>query len=357
MKQLITNLSIISIILVPSAAISGEHCSNRNNQLAHLSGIQRVICEKALAAGYNLEEAGCINPNVAWFDRDNSMSEIDVSSNNRSVDSRIGRAMATIATRNGKTQAIQVCPGVYLATAHGVLDNPETAAEQNRDVRSPSDQRVYTLPYPLSRDSIMRATTDEQYISPVLRDPSKWSDRKSDYVFIKIDEGQALRPNDFVRPLNGTVAQFVEASEELKSIEANLYRGKTRFDLTDNNTPDNDRTSWKTSFEDLQEIYEKPLKVNSRCKLVSSNTGLISSDCPSESSVSGSPLITTVDNEPFLMGTVNSGFDGDFGFLTNNNGNNYVPSESFCSDYETACGQPCAQFDQVVPKKEQTVSL
>ena len=74
---------------------------------------------------YRLDEIDCMsNPescvhNATWYqDRDNSMSPV-------STKKGVGAAMASVFTKNGRSQAIQVCPGVYLATAHGVLDKPK----------------------------------------------------------------------------------------------------------------------------------------------------------------------------------------------------------------------------------------
>ena len=68
-----------------------------------------------------IREMNCmINPEsclhkAAWYqDRDNSMSAV-------STEEGVGAAMAIFWTLNGFTQGIQVCRGVFLATAHGVL--------------------------------------------------------------------------------------------------------------------------------------------------------------------------------------------------------------------------------------------
>lgn len=72
-------------------------------------------------------------PHIAsWYqDRDNSMSPV-------STEEGVGAAMATFWAHLGSfSQGIQVCPGVYLATAHGVLDDPVKARMQGRDLRDP----------------------------------------------------------------------------------------------------------------------------------------------------------------------------------------------------------------------------
>ena len=76
---------------------------------------------------FRLDEIDCMSSpescvhKAAWYrDRDNSMSPV-------STESGVGAAMAAIFSKNGVTQAIKVCPEVYLSTAHGVLDNPKNA--------------------------------------------------------------------------------------------------------------------------------------------------------------------------------------------------------------------------------------
>ena len=70
-----------------------------------------------------LDPASCVHK-VAWYlDRDNSMSPV-------SSKEGVGAAMAIAVTKSGYSQAVQVCPGVYLATAHGILDDPEEAQKK-----------------------------------------------------------------------------------------------------------------------------------------------------------------------------------------------------------------------------------
>jgi hypothetical protein len=61
----------------------------------------------------------------AWYlDRDNSMSD---------ANDDVGQAMAIVLGRNGTaTQALQVCSGGYLSTAHGALDDPIKAEAAGR---------------------------------------------------------------------------------------------------------------------------------------------------------------------------------------------------------------------------------
>ena len=133
---------------------------------------------------------------AGWYqDRDNSMSPV-------STEEGVGAAMTTIFSKNGKTQGIQVCPGVYLATAHGVLDNPKNARRDGRPQETPSGNMYGMSPYPLSRETVMTAKNDSSYVSPRIENPSTWSDPATDYVFIKVDN--PLKPNHFVRPVKSS---------------------------------------------------------------------------------------------------------------------------------------------------------
>jgi len=105
-----------------------------------------------------------------------------------STDEGVGAAMATIFTKSGVSQGIQVCPGVYLATAHGVLDNPSKARADGRPQKTSSGNMYGMSPYPLSRETIMTAKNDISYVSPRIGNTSAWRDSSTDYVFIRVDK-------------------------------------------------------------------------------------------------------------------------------------------------------------------------
>ena len=108
----------------------------------------------------------CVH-NATWYqDRDNSMSPV-------STDEGVGAAMAIIDSKVGYSQGIQVCPGVYLATAHGALDDPRKARKEGRSLRDPNNNMQYIDPYPMSDDEYMEIE-NARFTSPRLRDPSTW---------------------------------------------------------------------------------------------------------------------------------------------------------------------------------------
>ena len=100
---------------------------------------------------------------AGWFmDRDNSMEDVDI--NDDTPDGLVGRAMATVVSKRGKSQAIQVCPGVYLASAHGVLDSPIKAKEEKRELLLANENYRGLIAYPYSKKNIMRVTAETEFI-------------------------------------------------------------------------------------------------------------------------------------------------------------------------------------------------
>jgi hypothetical protein len=285
---------------------------------------------------------------AAWYqDRDNSMTPV-------STDEGVGAAMATIFTRSGDSQAVQVCPGVYLATAHGVLDDPSAARREGRAVETPSGNMYGMSPYPLSRETLMTARNDSSYISPRLRDPSNWSDPTTDYVFITVDN--PIRPNDFVRPVRSSDQRLIEASNS-GEMDVHLYRPQTRFNTDRNGTPDFNVDTWASDFDELQSLYQSPMRVNQPCS-ASENYGLIGTNCPTEQTVSGSPYTAEISGNSYLMGMHIKGDLRSYDSMADSElPNGYIQSSHFCEDYESVCGQPCAELDEVLPQNDDGISI
>ena len=280
---------------------------------------------------------------AGWYqDRDNSMSPV-------STEDGVGAAMATIFTKSGVSQGIQVCPGVYLATAHGVLDNPREARREERPQKTSSGNMYGISPYPLSRKTIMTAKNDISYVSPRIGNPSAWTDPSTDYVFIKVDN--PLKPDHFVRPLRSSDQRLVDASRSGK-IDVHLYRPQTRFDNDIKGTPIFSKGFQAKTFEQISPLYNAPMRVDEPCRLVDQSYSLlIGSNCPNELAVSGSPEITTIDGESFLVGLHIKGDQNSYEkFSDDEIPNVVIQSSHFCEDYESVCGQPCAELDEVLPQ-------
>ncbi len=279
---------------------------------------------------------------AAWYqDRDNSMSPV-------STDEGVGAAMATIFSKSGKTQGIQVCPGVYLATAHGVLYNPKNARRDGRPQETPSGNMYGMSPYPLSRETVMTAKNDSSYVSPRIGNPSAWTDSSTDYVFIKVDN--PLKPNHFVRPVRGSNQRLVDASIR-GEIDVHLYRPQTRFATDSKGTPLFKQGMQANSLDEMAPLYQQPMRVNDPCQTVQGYEGLIGSDCPTEQAVSGSTYSANVNGQDYLVGMhIHGSAISEESFEETPAPNAFVPSSHFCDDYESVCGQPCAELDEVLPQ-------
>ncbi len=261
----------------------------------------------------------------------------------------VGAAMGILLTLNGYSQGVQVCPGVYLATAHGVLDNPEKARKEGRALRGPLNNSVRVIGYPMHPDNMMRARGSEsQFVSPRLRDPSLWSDPTTDYVFIKVDN--PLRPNDFVRPVRSSNRKLIEASNN-GEIDVHLYRPKTRFNTNANGVPDFNNKTWASKVKQIGPLYQAPMKVNQPCELKFFSSTLLGSSCPNEQAVSGSSEVTNINGQDYLVDLHIKGDANSYeSFSDDDIPNLNIPSSEFCKDYESVCGEPCAELDEVLPQ-------
>ena len=291
-----------------------------------------------------IKPESCVHK-AAWYrDRDNSMSPV-------STKKGVGAAMATFWTLNGFSQGIQVCPGVYLATAHGVLDNPLKARKANRSLRGPLQNSVTVAAYPINPENVTEASqSNSQFVSPRIGNPSAWSDPSTDYVFVRVDK--AIRPNNFVRPLRSSDQKLVYDSRSGK-IDVHLYRPQTRFNTDSNGTPDfNSQTLSQQTANDVAALYQQPMRVNEPCKLVDPvNSSVIDSNCPTEQGVSGSSYVINSNNENYLVGLHISGDPNSYEkFSDDSVPNGFIQSSHFCNDYESVCGQPCAELDEVLPE-------
>ncbi len=342
---------------------NGEDCALTRALTAGLSGIPRALCAQAVERykqGRQTQENVTTicrgTQNVAWYqDRDNTMSD---------ANDVVGRAMAVVLGPNGTaTQAVQVCPGVYLATAHGALDSPIVARENNRPVREAGTLGTRIIAYPMIPDNMMYTAKSENYISPRLRDPSLWEagNQESDYVFIKVDN--PVRPSSFVTPLSTTPEQMVESRNQ---IDVSLYRGKSRFrgaetgrlELDGANNVIEDISN--TDTRALAQIYQNPQRVNQSCSISRVNTNsdsLVDHNCPLESGASGSNYTTNIEGKNYIVGLSTRASTNNIESSEHAGGSTMLTSSSFCSDYQTACGQPCPRFEDVVPQESESVSL
>lgn len=289
---------------------------------------------------------------IAWYqDRDNSMKDIDI--NEDSIDGKVGRAMATVFSLSGSvSQAIQVCSGVYLATAHGVLDDPKKANQQNRELRAPIKHFLGAYPYPLGDNNYMLPSSNDDFFSPRLRDQKKWGDKSADYVFIKVEK--PLRSDDFIMPLIASPRQIEKFRNEMPIF---LYRGNTLYEQTGNSI--NFDKYLKPDFEKLKFFYKRPQKIKHPCKTINFGEQKRSStNCPFEKRVSGSSLITMINKNPYVLGVAMSARLLNINSFTFSierpgdiRGSIFINSNSFCQDYLLACGRPCVTLEEALKEE------
>lgn len=348
MKLLRTALLSLSLLPVQAQATGNTPFISPSK----ISNDQKLCEGKKSTAKNHVPHFSKMLKKVAWYqDRDNSMTDIDINEN--SIDGKVGRAIATVfKLSGGKSQAIQVCSGVYLATAHGVLDEPKKAKQQNRELRAPIKQFVGAHPFPLGDNNYMLPSSNNDFTSPRLRDPKKWGDKSTDYVFINVEK--PLRPDEFIMPLIASPRQIENFKKETPTF---LYRGKTLYEQTGNSIDFNKYL--KPKFEELKVLYEKPKKVKQPCKI--HNFGELkrsATDCPTEKGASGGSLITVINNKPYLTGIATQALLRNiksFVFSVEKprdiTGSIFINSNSFCQDYLLACGRPCVTLEEALKKE------
>jgi len=282
---------------------------------------------------------------AAWFlDRDNTMVD---------ADDDVGAAMAVILGPTGTvTQAIQVCSGVYLATAHGALDSPIIARDNGRSVSPAGKASMRLIAYPMSRENLTEALDEVDYISPRLRDPSLWENGRenTDYVFITVDDPP--RPQSFVTPLFMTPDQLIDNADRL---EVFMYRGKSRYQGAKTGGLDynEDIAISDSDVPALIRLYQQPQRVVQSCEFLPNGMtldGYVAHDSPTEQGASGAPYISQFDGMSYLVGINTRGGDGnveEFSALYAG-ASSILMSSAFCADYETACGRPCTSLSDVM---------
>lgn len=309
--------------------VADEDCGVRSNN-GNANALSEVSCM--------LDPESCLHQ-AAWYqDRDNSMTPV-------STEEGVGAAMAIFRTNIGVTQGVQVCPGVYLATAHGILNNPNGS----------NGEASYwdMFGYPMSRETRMELPDRSTMVSPRLRDSSNWSDPTTDYVFVTVDN--PIRPNNFVRPVRSSDQRLIETSNG-GEMAVHLYRPQTRFDTDSSGTPIFE--SEMVGGREMTSRYQAPLRVSQSCDMGKGYSGIIGSSCPNEQAVSGSPEVANINGQDLVVGMHIEGLArSENGFNQAQGGNGLLQSSHFCEDYESVCGQPCVELDEVLPQTDDGISL
>ncbi len=194
----------------------------------------------------------------------------------------------------------------------------------------------------------MTAKNDSSYVSPRIGNPSAWTDSSTDYVFIKVDN--PLKPNHFVRPVKSSNRRLIDASNS-GEIDVHIYRPQTIFYKDESGTPIFSKGFQAETFKQTSSLYNAPMRVTHPCQIVEDYSELIGTNCPAEKAVSGSTYSANVDGQDYLVGMhIEGNAISEESFEKASLPNAFVPSSHFCKDYESVCGQPCAELDEVLPQ-------
>jgi hypothetical protein len=350
--------AVLSLNLLPAHAYAANVSSFISP--AKITDEQKLCKGKQTNSSNQVPHFSKMVRKVAWYqDRDNSMVDIDI--NEDSIDGKVGRAMATFHSHSGEiSQGIQVCPGVYLTTAHGLLDTHGAAIKQNRAYIEPHQNIKVASPYSFSTNTNLSVFSKKQFFAPRIREPNNSImriDRSTDYLFIKFD---TILKNDFVVPLRNTPQLLSKLS---KKIDINLYRGKSLFKLDDKNKSIFFKEYAIKEPSELSKFFNNPKKVKIPCSIIPhQKKGLSMSNCPTEKNVSGSSYVATINNKTYLTGLHISGKSKNIDAFSKGKNNDdwkgYNPgstllnfSRIFCQDYLLACGRPCVTLDEALKEE------
>ncbi len=341
---------------------NGEDCALTRALTAGLSGVPRALCAQAVERykqGRQTQENVTTicrgTQNVAWFqDRDNSMSEA------RNI---VGQSMVVIFSKNNNTIGIQpYCPknpGTVLGAGHGIVDDPRTAREQNRDYRSPAENLWGVSEFPVGSGDNTEVSNDSQVISPLTDVNADRNDPALDYAFIVPDK-RLNSESDGIKILNTSEDEIVSAVNN-NQVDLHLYRAQTTFAPNNDGSPNFD--SSPTRSREARDVYTGPLRVNQECRVNNAATfnGLTSTDCPIETGVSGSPMVSEIEGEFYISGIATKAISANFDeFNERSVAGSFLNSDKFCSDYEKVCGVSCSSLETVLPNsttESQGVSL
>jgi len=183
-------------------------------------------------------------------------------------------------------------------------------------------------------------------LSPRIKNPSAWRDFTKDYVFITVEN--PLKPNHFIRPVRASDERLVEASNT-GEITVHLYRPKTAYRTDASGVPDFNEDTAVSIFTELKPLRKSPMKVAQPCTKGIGYSGILGTSCPNEPGASGSPEVVNINGQNLLVGMHIQGLSrAEDSFNKKAGGNGFLQSHHFCKDYESVCGQPCLELDEVL---------
>ena len=371
LKSILKGLALATFLGTPMASYAfvagGASSVQRVASSAHGSAGHKCRCSNRSgglhAQTHQFQE---LLQKVAWYkDRDNSLVDSD---------DPAAKATVVVSTKAGKSLGVQVCPGVFLSTAHGVLNSPQAHKENARPIGGSSNQRVRLYTFPLTNKKHLNDKSLEfKYISPRLNNEKNWKNPETDYVFIKTDPQKAeahakttgfnYSSKNFIQPIDYNEDRLIELSGD-ETIDVHLYRGYTFYETDKEGFPVRkaeqfDDSRLNSRIKDVKAKYKKPQKVRDRCELAKARDdfGKVYHNCPTEKGTSGSAYASYIGEKQYLIGITAEGrssvIDSSEGFGW---GSDFLKSDQFCKDYQKACGQPCVDLDATLSQQTDTGS-
>lgn len=210
-------------------------------------------------------------------------------------------------------------------------------------------------PYPPSSENIINLNQDIIVSGPLVgQHPG--NNFYEDYILARVNS--ARDAEIFVRPVSSDFEERAYLSD-YGSIDIMSHRPLTMFSIDDMGFPDFDLSTTAIAVDGLGAIedrYRWPTVANQRCEV---NWPLVQSgsDCPSETMVSGSALTTEIRGQSYLIGMHVRGGSFVREHETQGLPNGFLASRHFCADYESVCGQPCANLSDLVDAPDTGVSF
>lgn len=307
--------------------------------------LQRVICQRGLADGYSPDELGCgpdQSLNAGWFDEHSGLRLLDTE-NNR-TDQIMSEALGTLtSTGINNSQMTQVCSGVYLGAAHGLLQRGDT----EESLLSERRPRIDAYPFGTKPEMF-----GYEVISPRLNTSADevWSDPSTDWAFLRV--ANPANPNSYAPVMNEFVYQLL--IQEAHGNRTVMYRPQTAFSDVEVTQEGILRPNFESRIlhyngdrPELMERYQQLLRSTQSCGIADSGRPYMATHyCPTEKRISGSPMIIFGnDAQPYVVGVHVLGKEAHHDKSQSLNA--FVSSPAFCQGYEQVCGQPCVTLDDL----------